>query len=382
MENTSTFSVVVSGQLKEGFDPAKIQSALAAILKVSPEKAAALMRRQWVIKKDVDQQTATKYKNKLESIGLIIGLKENFPSPPKTGGLSLALEPTEEEQTVQQAAEKTAVNPGIVTCPKCGTEQPAATEQCTGCGVFLRKVLARVGAVNVTPQAQSQDQTQEEEESSIVITEENLTVKSIAVGAAAALLGAIVWNIIGNVFDYELGIVAWGIGGAIGFAVAATGGRGNQAAMVCAAFALLAILGGKYMLYASFKDDVSELISQNMEGMQSLYDEQVRVADAFADVTDDESLRQFMVEYQYSEAGDPDAITNEEITFFKSDIEPALSAFASNRTSYDEWVKETFTQQMGQVSTIDLIKQNFGVLDILFLFLGVGTAFRLGRGTE
>lgn len=391
MANASTFSVVISGKLKEGFDPEKIKAAFAALLKVPPEKAAALMRREWVLKKNLDQQTATKYKTRLESIGLIIGLKEHAPPPPASNGLSLSLEPTEEEQQAQQQqvqASQVTANPEIVTCPKCGTEQPKETEQCQGCGVFLHKVLAQAAAATAVqpqdaPQIPTQIQSEEESEAeSTVITEENLTGKSIGAGAAAALLGAIVWNIVGNLFNYELGIIAWGIGGAIGFAVAATGGRGDKAAMVCAGLALFAILGGKYMLYSGFKDNLSELVSENIEDVRILYDSQVQIANAFENVSDDESRRAFMIDYEFTAASSPDDITDQEMDFFRNDVEPALAQFLIEQPDFDKWVEVTLGNTMSDMSTMDLLKESFGILDLVFLFLGVGTAFRLGRGTE
>ncbi|MGD8886341.1 MAG: hypothetical protein PVF34_11995, partial [Gammaproteobacteria bacterium] len=196
------------------------------------------------------------------------------------------------------------------------------------------------------------------------------------------LFGAILWNIVGNVFDYELGIVAWAIGGAVGYAVAITGSSGDKAAMTCAALALLAIIGGKYMLYSSFKDDISQLIADNIEEVRSVYDMQMIAVDAFENVTDEESLRHFMVDYEYTESYSTDNITDEEIGTFKAEIEPLLTTYRSQKPSFDEWVKASFEDQIGEISTFELIKENFGFLDVLFLFLGVGTAYRLGRGAE
>jgi len=378
MANVSTFSVVISGKLKDGFDPAKIQEALAALLKVPPEKAAALMRREWVVKKDLDQQTAVKYKSKLESIGLVIGLKEHSPPPPTGGGFSLSLEPTEEElQAKEKPASPTSGIPTAISCPKCGTEQPTGTEQCRSCGVYLNKVLRKP-----TQTEEVQPSETEDEETPVTYLDENLTGKSIGAGAAAALLGAIVWNVIGRVFDYELGIVAWGIGGAIGFAVAVTGSRGEKAAMACAALALFAILGGKYMLYSGFAENFSSMVSENMEDVRVVYDEQVKAANSFAEVSDDESLRQFMIDFEYTDASSPDAIADDEIDYFKKDAQPALIKFNTEKPDFEQWVNTTITSTVGNVSTMDLLKGSFGVLDIVFLFLGVGTAYRLGRGME
>ena len=75
---------------------------------------------------------------------------------------------------------------------------------------------------------------------------------AIGAGLVAALVGGIVWGLISKFSDYEVGIVAWGIGWIAGTAVVlATGGaRGPRLQVIAVVSSLVGILLGKYLGYA------------------------------------------------------------------------------------------------------------------------------------
>ena len=83
-----------------------------------------------------------------------------------------------------------------------------------------------------------------------------------AAGLVAAIAGGVVWGLIVKWSEYEIGIVAWGIGFLVGAAVVAAGrGRKGPAlqavAVVCA---LVGILLGKYLGYAfAVQEQLEEL---------------------------------------------------------------------------------------------------------------------------
>ncbi|HHJ16924.1 MAG TPA: hypothetical protein ENJ80_09525 [Gammaproteobacteria bacterium] len=329
-----------------------------------------------MIKKKIDRKIADAYKKKLESIGLVITLKEH--AAPAPAGEELALVPTDDEIRTESTPEAptSALKSNNITCPKCGQEQPPGREQCEGCGVYLQKVLNRATDTGSTVQEQPADVTGEPAFSK----EESLTGKSLAAGAAAALVGALVWNFIANAFGYELGLVAWAVGGAVGFAVAATGSRGQNAGIACAALALVAIFGGKYMIYSGLEDEIADAIASSMGEIRSIYDREMTAADAYANVRDDNALRQFMVDHEYSGSYNAGDVTEEEIADFRENSAPRLDDFVYRKPSFDDWYHNTFEVDLGNISTTDIVMAALGPVDILFLFLGVGTAFRLGRG--
>lgn len=59
------------------------------------------------------------------------------------------------------------------------------------------------------------------------------------------MLGALLWAGIAYANGYEVGYVAWAIGGLVGGGMVLGGGRGVAHAGIAAALALVDILGGK-----------------------------------------------------------------------------------------------------------------------------------------
>lgn len=378
--DSTTYSVITSGELQLGFEPAQVQQALAALFSIEPEKADALMGSRQVIKKGTDLKTAETYKSRLEGIGLVVTLEEQAPAL----GSTLSLVPLDEVQPESGTRERTptpqtaAANPNTVTCPKCATEQPRGNEQCQGCGVFMHKVIKQP---TESPAARPLPARGTPEEVTITTTH-TLTAAGLAAGAGAALLGALIWKFIAIMFGIELGYIAWAIGGLIGFAVTVTGSSGQNAGIACGALALVAILGGKYLAYDSIKDEINAALNDSMDEIHQAYDQEMAAAKAYTDVLNDKALREFMVKYEYSSYYDAEDVTQEEISSFKTDSEPRLVSYAYGAPSFEMWYRSNIENDLAEVSTIGMIKEDFGAIDLLFLVLGVGTAFRLGRGAS
>ena len=75
---------------------------------------------------------------------------------------------------------------------------------------------------------------------------------AVAAGLVAAIVGGVVWGLIVKISDYEVGIVAWGIGFVAGTAVvfATRGGKGQNLQVIAVLSALVGVLLGKYLSYA------------------------------------------------------------------------------------------------------------------------------------
>jgi hypothetical protein len=207
-----------------------------------------------------------------------------------------------------------------------------------------------------------------------------LTIKGLLSGTIAALIGALLWKGITVAFDYELGIIAWAIGGGIGFAVAFSGNRGQAAAIFCGIMALVSILGGKYLFYSSLQNQMNEWLADSSQDLHLLYIEEMSDAKALKAVSSEADMRQYMVDYGYSEASIVDSITAEELNQFQNDIAPRLIGFADLPPSYEEWYQSTIEASLGSVSPLDILKESFGFIDFVFLFLGISTATRIGYG--
>ena len=108
---------------------------------------------------------------------------------------------------------------------------------------------------------------------------------ALLAGLAAAIAGGIAWGLIAKWTDYEVGIVAWGVGYVTGLAIErASGGRRSAELQIFAiASALLGILIGKYLAFAFdqqefgipigvLSSDMVTLFRENLDAVFGLYD--------------------------------------------------------------------------------------------------------------
>jgi hypothetical protein len=100
------------------------------------------------------------------------------------------------------------------------------------------------------------------DEISALVQKEKFSGSAIAPGLIggliAALLGGGVWAGIAIMTDYEIGIIAWAIGGACGFGVVALAGgrKGLPLQLVAVATSVFGILVGKYFTFYYFLKEV------------------------------------------------------------------------------------------------------------------------------
>ena len=365
MSEKSLYSVIIDGSLQIGFEPDKVTHEFAQLFKIPPEKAQGLLDKKRILKKRIDSATAQKYKTRLEAIGLVVHLKEHKQALEPTGGLSLV--PTENETDSVSPSKR-----NLEACPKCDHKQPAGQDQCESCGVYLHKVTHTA----------SKDDTDKISKtySSQPVIENSFKTSSIVTGIIAAVAGAYLWSLIAELTEYEFGLIAWVIGGIIGFVVAVTGSRGQAVGVFCAILALMAIIGGKYLVYDGFKDQLGDIFAGSKEEMRYMYNMEMDAAKAFREVTDEASLKTFLAEFEYSDAYAANKVTQEEIDAFKEDDQVALTQYAYAKPKFDDWYQTRITDRFVNISTFDLMQESFGALDILFLLLGISTAFRIGRG--
>lgn len=391
MDKTSTYNLVSRGELQPGFQLAEVQTAFAGLFKVQLAQAQKLVGCKAVIKKNLDYEKAELYKKRLESIGMVVRLMPTDNQPVVSLPTTLALEPI--DTPVQNTAVSApVVQSGQQVCPKCGLEQAPGNE-CRGCGIFFDKYFAKIEASSVSgldsPASNGARVYPGAARASAEVVEgaaDSVEAKALVAAAVAAIAGALVWKLIATVFNYELGIIAWGIGGLVGFAAAKLGSRGDVAGALCGVLALLAILGGKYMVVDGYKSEIANILSAEYGNdiFLAAYEESTSAAKAYvANVDDEASLRQFMVAHEYTDETTPSAISAEEVALFKEYSAPILEQLAYDGLSMEDWKASTFDAvQTGidDISTFDLMKEDFSWIDLLFYFLGVSTAFRLGRG--
>ncbi len=133
-------------------------------------------------------------------------------------------------------------------------------------------------------------------------------------------IGAAVWALLAWKLHIEIGYIAWGVGLAVGFLSAMLGGRGIPNGVLCAIVALLAIFAGKM---AAVKLVLPEALKQGIAKDETIEDKAL------------------------------------------------ASQFA-----------ELYAEQISLSQLAEAAVQNLGPIDLLFAFLGVATAFKIGAQTE
>lgn len=171
----------------------------------------------------------------------------------------------------------------------------------------------------------------------------------------------------------------------MGFAAASAGSRGVKAGVICGVLAFVAIGLGKYWTAQVAIDEVQEAMAQVLGDDSQVDDWYAEVAEDAriyrAGSGSDEFVRQFMVDRDYTDATRASDVSNEELREFREYSEPELQSFSANSPDVNTWKTEAMDQAFGefdQISTTEIMIDSLGVLDILFLLLGVGTAYRLG----
>jgi hypothetical protein len=389
MTISDAYSVITTGQILEGFDPDDVRKQLISVLRLKPAQAECFFEKPRVLKKDMTWAGADKLCSQLAKLGVSAKIQSPAPSvasQPAEPKLALQEEPALE--LVQDEADASSVQ-GTLECPSCQHVQ-AKSEQCESCGIWFHKFESSSvptlpdSAPKAIPAAmQADDSTLV---SSDVPAEKGaLSPAAIAAAVVAALIGAWLWRFVAVTFEYEFALIAWAIGGAVGFAAASAGSRGMQAGVVCAVLAFGSIVLGKYWMYSAFVDEFRGAISGAMEVDEEMYDyfeEEMEDARLFVSGSgSDIFTRRFMVERGYTYATDPASVSEAELADFREYVEPELRDMAQNPPDLEEW-QASSAESLDELSPWAMMREDFGILDIIFAFLGIGTAFRLASQSD
>ena len=212
------------------------------------------------------------------------------------------------------------------------------------------------------------------------------TLLPIAFAAAGALIGALLWAGIACATGMEIGYVAWAVGGLVGGGMLLGGGRGRVYACIAAGLALAGILGGKY--YGAHL-----LIESHLAQVEATFDrptfDRVRAAAAASEdppaapmgeiamePAEEEPVEEEPAEVEFS--AEEAAAAEEAIAELQADMaanELSLARVRDSSYTFEKWREEQRLALRGQIDTADIVSKSLGFLDLLFLLLGVSTAF-------
>jgi hypothetical protein len=200
----------------------------------------------------------------------------------------------------------------------------------------------------------------------------------MAIGGAlaAGILGAAVWAGIAIVANYEIGWIAWGIGAAIGAAFHKLGGRGAAGPLLCAAIAVASIGAGKYVAFrTSVSNELEEILGSEM--LQMGYASYGAFGAEYAAAQTDEEREALAREWIVDEGQDPSSVSAHRLEHFRQNELPEILAIQKGDRSFEQFKSEFTEAAMADVSFADTL----GGFDLLWIALGVMTAWRLASGT-
>ncbi len=347
MANYTAYDVYSAGRIIEGFESTDVIASFSGMFRCAEEKAAVFTNTKKIIRKDIDQITARTYATTLKSIGLDVSVVPRTPVPvePVAANNDLSLAPAD-----PIAGSGTTFGTAAIE----NTEGQSKTEYEREQGERAAERQAEIDAFN----------------------HEEPFFKAILGPIIAACLGAILWAVIINL-GYEFGLIAIAVGGMIGWAASQTEFIGYPRGVVCAALCALAIFGGKFIGYSwMFNDTLANSESYvNEEGVAESWDDMYarEAAELRAMDQSNGNLKQFMLDNGYAYSYTP--VTQDDIDYFREVQIPEIEQMAG-------LTQEELQDAMGRDADLDLsvwtlVFMGLSKTDFLFLFFGMGAAFRL-----
>lgn len=196
------------------------------------------------------------------------------------------------------------------------------------------------------------------------------TARALMFAGIAALLGAVAWGLIAFYAHYEVGYLAWGIGALVGFAAIKGGGHGTLVAVAAGALALLSIGTGKQLAFRMSMDQAAqEYVDEHVT--TAVHAERERDAADWVALGDAPTADQVQA---YVEGHGFDA---DDMTQFAAEEGPELRRFAAENLTLEQWRDQVRERFVSGFSFVEYLQDDFHPADILFVLLGIASAFGL-----
>jgi hypothetical protein len=206
-------------------------------------------------------------------------------------------------------------------------------------------------------------------------------LKGILAALAGGAVGAAVWAAIAYYTNYEVGLVAWGIGALVGFAMS-LGARDVQSSLcgvIAAVIALASIAGGKYAVVQVFVNQDAEKFQKSFE----ITEEHTKMYVAYRLIEEYEKDGKTLTwpeGYNEENAEKPEHFPKD----LWKDTQARWDALSDDQKAvYEKATRESFQKFVSEKS---LEATNAGFLasysfwDALWAFLALGSAYKLGSG--
>jgi hypothetical protein len=255
------------------------------------------------------------------------------------------------------------------TCPRCGPDPSSLPPE--------GKPLRGTGETPPTPESEAPEAAAGDREGSHEIVRPPRTLLGLGFGIAGGGLAMMVWYGFTAITGWEFGIIAWGVGIAAG--VSAIYGAGRASALLgimAGCIAGLAIIGGQLL---TFRRQVDSFVRKEAK---EAYERELAFARVAAKERNPSFLRPLLAERDAEEGEQPDprSVTNKDLKKFVEEEQPFLQGLLEGNPSREEYVDDLVRGCMERISLTEALRESFSLWTVLWLFLGVGTAWKIGSG--
>jgi phosphate/sulfate permease len=204
--------------------------------------------------------------------------------------------------------------------------------------------------------------------------------KWLLAASIAGLVGAAIWAGISYATNYEIGYIAWAIGGMVGVAVRYVAGENEEGAgpgVTAAIVAILAVLGGKFVA-------TSLLVSSLSAEMEFTVTDEHMILGYAGDIVRERLQSGQQVVFPNGKTWDDVESLAEVPADIRQQATAMWQALPSGQQKKEKDERQAAVQAMlsGVQSQIrnNAFSGSFSIFDGLWFFLAAGTAYRLGAG--
>ena len=207
---------------------------------------------------------------------------------------------------------------------------------------------------------------------------------AIAGGVIAGSIGALVWSGLAYFTGYEVGWVAWGVGGLVGFGVVLgnSGDKNQTAGVIAVVITVMALMAAKYTTVQLVLSDGSEITEALVSGLQ---DDELVVSyiadDVVVEFMSDDKPVDWPIGVDPSQASTEVEYPAEIWAVAQSRWDGmALPEREEYRISLEEMVTANLALALdelrGEMAQVGFIG-SFGLMDIIFFGLAIATAYKM-----
>ena len=198
--------------------------------------------------------------------------------------------------------------------------------------------------------------------------------KGVIGALAASIVGMVAWYFLIKLTGYQIGYAAWAVGGLTGIGARVLGAEGStKLGIVAGVCAFVAIIGGQYLVAKSYTDTEFDKIA-----LES-YQEQLDSANAAVALTTADDTKSFIAKLDEVKVAE---VTADRMKEFREQDLPKFRDLIAGKPSKAEIMGRLTKVKNSFAVQFEVLKESVGIFTLLWLFLGVGSAFKLGAGTN